>query len=119
MATFRDILNTLQALNDQQLDQEVKLIPTGYCTDVPVEIDGYSPFMGEIELAISKGRIIYEEGSDMPFCGGGVTGCSDTEEWAIPESELATDLRKDEQLYSPKDVILEANTPYLRIKNKE
>ena len=119
MTTFRDLLNTLQTLSQQQLDQEVKLIPTGYCTDVPVEIDGFSPFTGEIELTVSKGRIIYEEGSDMPFCGGGVAGCSDTEEWAIPESELVDDLQKDEHLYSPKDVILEADTPYLRIKNRE
>ena len=55
MATFRDLLHSLQELSDVQLDQEIKIIPTGYCTEESVDIDGYSPFSGKVELAISKG----------------------------------------------------------------
>ena len=89
MATFRDLLYSLQNLIDAQLDQEIKIIPTGYCTEVPVDIDGYSPFSGKVELAISKGNVIYEEGADSPQCGSGVCGCSDTEEWDIDTSLCA------------------------------
>ena len=48
MATFRDLLNSLQNLSGAQLDQEIKIIPTGYCTEVTVEIDGYSPLSGKV-----------------------------------------------------------------------
>ena len=61
MATFRELLLTLQDLSDEQLRQEVMIIPTGYCSEVPVDIDGFSPFSGKIELAISKGDIIFVE----------------------------------------------------------
>ena len=57
MATFCDLLLTLQNLSDKQLCQEIMIIPTGYCSEVPVNIDGFSPFSGKIELAISKVHI--------------------------------------------------------------
>ena len=119
MATFRDLLIALQALSDKQLDQEIMIIPTGYCSAVPVEIDGYSPFTGKVELVVSKGGIIYDEGLDSPQCGGGISGCSDTEEWVMPVSELESALAPGEVLYSKDDVILGPGLPYIRIANIE
>ena len=117
MATFRDLLLTLQDLSDEQLRQEVMIIPTGYCSEVPVDIDGFSPFSGKIELAISKGDIIFVEGLDSPQCGCGVSGCSDTEEWEIPASELASSLEAGEVLYPDESVLLAPGLPYIRISN--
>lgn len=117
MATFRDLLLFLQNLSDAQLDQEVKIIPTGYCTEVPVEIDGYSPFSGKVELAISKGDVIYEESADSPQCGSGFCGCSDTEEWDIPASELEAGLEPGEVFYFKDAVVLGPGLPYIRIAN--
>ncbi len=117
MATFRDLLYSLQNLTNAQLDQEIKIIPTGYCTEVPVDIDGYSPFSGKIELSISMGNVIYEEGADSPQCGSGFCGCSDTEEWDIPASELEASLEPGEQLYSKEAVVLGPGLPYIRIAN--
>lgn len=117
MATFRDLLYSLQNLTNAQLDQEIMIIPTGYCTEVPVDIDGYSPFSGKIELAISMGNVIYEEGADSPQCGSGFCGCSDTEEWDIPANELEAGLEPGEQLYSKEAVVLGPRLPYIRIAN--
>lgn len=119
MATFRNLLLALQALSDKQLDQEIMIIPTGYCSAVPVEIDGYSPFTGKVELAVSQGDIIYDEGLDSPQCGGGVSGCSDIEEWDMPVSELESALAPGDVLYSKDDVILGPGLPYIRIANAE
>jgi len=117
MATFCDLLLTLQNLSDKQLCQEIMIIPTGYCSEVPVNIDGFSPFSGKIELAISKGDIIFDEGLDSPQCGCGVSGCSDTEEWDIPASELASGFGPGEVLYSKGSVLLGPGLPYIRIAN--
>lgn len=119
MATFRDLLLSLQNLSSTQLDLEIKIIPTGYCTEVSVDIDGYSPFSGRVELAISKGDIIYEEGADSPQCGSGICGCSDTEEWDIPANELAAGLEPGEQLYSEDAIVLGPGLPYIRIANMQ
>ena len=119
MATFRDLLHSLQTLSDGQLDQEIMIIPTGYCSAASVEIDGYSPFTGIVELAVSKGDIIYHEGVDTPQCGGGVSGCSDTEDWVMPVSELESELAPGDVLYSKDDVILGPGLPYIRIANVE
>ncbi len=117
MATFRDLLLTLQNLCDEQLRQEIKIIPTGYCSEAPVEIDGFSPFSGKVELAISKGDIIFDEGFDSPQCGCGVSGCSDTEEWDIPASELTSSLENGEVMYPKESVLLGPGRPYIRIAN--
>lgn len=117
MATFRELLTSLQNLSDSQLDQEVIIIPTGYCSEAPVEIDGFSPFHGGIEIAVSKGDVIYDEGIDSPMCGGCTAGCSDVEEWDTPASVLAKDLDEDEVLYGKDEVVLGANLPYIRISN--
>ncbi|MCQ2148713.1 MAG: hypothetical protein MJZ16_14540 [Bacteroidales bacterium] len=119
MATFRDLLNTLKTLSQKQLDQEVMIIPTGYCSAAEVEIDGFSPFKGEVTLGISKGDIIYEEGVDSPMCGGGISGTTDVEEWDTPASELAKDLSEGEELYSQDSVVLGPGLPYIRIANKD
>jgi hypothetical protein len=119
MKTFRDLLFSLQNLSESQLDQEIMIIPTGYCSAAAVEIDGYSPFAGKVELAISKGEIIFDEGLDSPQCGCGVNGCSDTEEWGMPISELASELAPGDVLYSKEDVILGSGLPYIRIANVE
>jgi hypothetical protein len=119
MATFRDLLHVLQNLSETQLNQEIKIIPTGYCSEVPVNIDGYSPFSGEVELAISKGDVIYEEGADSLQCGSGFCGCSDTEEWDVPASELEAGLEPGEQLYSKEAVVLGPGLPYIRIANMQ
>lgn len=65
MATFRDLLLTLQNLSDEQLRQEIKIIPTGYCSEAPVEIDGFSHFSGKVELASSleTGEVLYPKAS--------------------------------------------------------
>lgn len=118
MATFRDLLNSLKNLSDNQLDQEVMIIPTGYCSAAEVEINGYSPFSGNIEIAVSKGDIVYDEGVDSPMCGRCTAGCSDVEEWSTPASELQKELSDDESLYSQEDVALGAGLPYIRISNK-
>lgn len=117
MATFRDLLISLQNLSDEQLCQEIKIIPTGYCSEVPVDIDGFSPFSGKVELAISKGDIIFDESLDSPQCGSGVSGCSDTEEWDFPASELASSLETGEVLYPKDSVYLAPGLPYIRIAN--
>ena len=117
MATFRDLLLVLQNLSETQLNQEIKIIPTGYCSEVPVNIDGYSPFSGKVELAISKGDVIYEECADSPQCGSGFCGCSDTEEWDVPASELEAGLEPGEHLYSKEVVVLGPGLPYIRIAN--
>lgn len=117
MASFRELLNSLHTLSDEQLCQEIKIIPTGYCSEVPVDIDGFSPFSGKIELAISKGDIIFDEGLDSPQCGCGVSGCSDTEEWDIPASKLASGFGPGEVLYSKGSVLLGPGLPYIRIAN--
>lgn len=117
--TFRDLLESLKTLSEQQLDQQIKIIPTGYCSDSPVEIDGFSPFQGGISLDIAKGEVIYEEIEDSPMCGSGITGCSDVEEWDTPASVIVGSLREGEQLYSKEDVVLPAGMPYIRISNKE
>ena len=119
MKTFRDLLFSLQNLSESQLDQEIMIIPTGYCSAAAVEIDGYSPFTGKVELAVSKGDIIFDEGLDSPQCGCGVSGCSDTEEWGMPVSELASELAPGDVLYSKDDVILGPGLPYIRIANVE
>ena len=118
MATFRELLISLQNLSDVQLDQEIMIIPTGYCSDAGVEIDGYSPFTGNLELAISKGIIVFEDGNDSPQCGSGISGCSDTDDWDLSEDELKQALNPDggDSVYT---VILGSNLPYLRISNKE
>ena len=110
MATFRDLLNALSFLSESQLDQEVMIIPTGYCTAAPLEIDGYSPFTGTIELDVSKGSIIQDEGLDSPQCGGGVAGCYDS-------GECLDDLSDEEkkEFISAGHVILSPGLPYLRI----
>ncbi len=117
MATFRDLFKTLQALSDEQLDKQVRIIPTGYCSEAEVDINGYSPFSGTVEIAISKGDIIYEEGFDSPQCGSGICGCSDTEEWDVPASELAKDLAPGDMLYSKDAVLLGPGSPYIRISD--
>ena len=119
MTTFRDLLISLQSLSDAQLDQQVMIIPTGYCSAAAVEIDGFSPFTGKIEIAISKGDIIYEEGADTSQCGGCASGCSDTEEWATPASELKKEMGPDEKLYSNNEIVLSPGLPYIRISNFE
>ncbi len=110
MATFRDLLNALSSLSNSQLDQEMMIIPTGYCTAAPLEIDGYSPFTGAIELAVSKGFIIQDEGLDSPQCGGGVAGCFDS-------GECLDDLSPEErdEFISTGHVVLSPGLPYLRI----
>lgn len=118
MTTFRDLLNTLQTLSQQQLDQEVMIIPTGYCSGAEVDIDGYSPFKGEVRIDISKGDIIYDEGIDSPMSGGGVSGTTDVEEWDTPASVLAKDFAEGELLYSTSDIVLKPGLPYIRIGNK-
>lgn len=105
MMTFRSLLLTLGKLSDEQLDQEIRIIPTGYCSDVPVNIDGYSPFAGEIDLAISDGDIIFDDGSDAPACCCSVAGCFDSGEC-------------EGSCSSEGDVVLKAHMPYLRISNE-
>lgn len=117
MATFRDLLLSLQSLSDEQLRQEIKIIPTGYCSEVPVDIDGFSPFSGKVELAISKGDIIFDKGLDSPQCGCGVSGCSDTEELDFRASKLASSLETSEVLYPKESVLLAPGLPYIRILN--
>ncbi len=119
MKTFRDLLFSLQNLSESQLDQEIMIIPTGYCSAAAVEIDGYSPFTGKVELAVSKVVIIFYGGFDSPQGGCSVSGCSDTEEWGMPVSELASELAPGDVLYSRDDVILGPGMPYISIANVE
>ena len=105
MTTFRDLLNSLKSLSESQLDQEVLIIPTGYCSAAPLEIDGYSSFNGSVGIDIAKGDIVFDEGSDSPQCGCGVSGCLDLGE--VPEDVVET--------FEDAEIILKSGQPYIRI----
>ena len=111
MATFRDLLLSLQNLSSTQLDQEIKIIPIDYCSESPVEIDGCSPFSGKVELGISRGSIIYEECLESPMCGGGFCGCFDLYDSGISEEDMIH--------FSTDDVVLKPGMPYIKISNDE
>lgn len=105
MATFRNLLEAIQGLSDSQLDQEVVIIPSGYCSAAPLEINGYSAFSGSVEIAIAKGDIVYDETPDGPYCGCGTEGVLDLGEL---DSEAKAEMEDAE-------VILPAGAAYIRI----
>lgn len=104
MATFRDLLNTLNNLSDAQLDQEIKIVPTGYCDEANVIYDGCSPFDGSFELAISQGDIVHQKAATAPGCWYSPEGCFDA-------GEVGDDS------YDEEDVIIRPGMPYFKIGN--
>lgn len=105
---FRELLNELSKLNDEQLNQEVIIIPTGYAAECPVEFDGFEPFKGNVEFVVPKGDIVFMETPDSPISSSASSGCFDTYEDC-----------PDESMYSEKDIIVHSGFPYLRISNPE
>ena len=98
MATFRDLLQAIQGLSEAQLDQEVVIIPTGYCSAAPLDVNGYSAFVGSVEVAEAKGNIVCDEA----FGTSGVLDMGEVE----PDAQEGL---------AEAEVILPAGAAYLRI----
>ena len=103
--TFRDLLNEMSRLTDEQLNQEVKIIPTGYAVECPVDFGGFEPFPGKIELDVPKGDIVYID-EDNYVAGVSLGGTFDSSD--APEQE-----------YSDEEVAVRAGMPYLKISNAD
>jgi hypothetical protein len=86
MSTYRDLLKQLQQLNEQQLDQEVRLMPEGYCNLAPMESGIYEELNINLEVKVSsKGLVWHEATCPAAACGADVGGIVSVEDLEAEE----------------------------------
>lgn len=64
MPTYRDLLNKLEALSQEQLDTEIKVIPLGYTDDIAAKLLTCNSIPQILELSKVSRDIFYYSPSD-------------------------------------------------------
>lgn len=81
MSTYRDLLKQLEQLSEHQLDQEIRLMPEGYCNLAPMESGIYEELNVDLELKIAgKGLVWHEATCPAAACGADVEGIVSVED---------------------------------------
>lgn len=110
MPTYRDLLNKLEALSQEQLDTEIKVIPLGYTDDIARKMLNCDVLPQILELGKASRDIYhYSPSEDADWIEPGLCDFSEDEvkELGIDEDEDYTLVcRKGEVIFKFRDNIM-------------
>lgn len=110
MSTYRDILKQLEQLNEKQLDQEIRILPEGYCNIAPMESGIYEELKINLEVKISEKGVVWHKATcPTAACGDDVEGILCVED--LEEEDVDAPNVTITELIAPGD-------PYIKITDK-
>ena len=110
MSTYRDLLKQLESLSERQLDQEIRILPEGYCNLAPMECGIYEELKVNLEVKISEKGVVWHEATcPSAACGADVEGILSVED--LEEEDTDAPNVTITELIAPGE-------PYIKITDK-